>query len=99
MQTTGQTILITRGKIQRLIQKCFDANEWAFLWADEGFKQQALCAETLAAMEEVSQHGALLLLRRDFPRKETYASHEARGTNFRRGVPQSHHLPNSHLLG
>ena len=67
MQTTRQTILIRREKIQRLIRQCFDAKEWAFLWADEGFKQQALRAETLEAMEEVSQHGALLLLKRDFP--------------------------------
>ena len=73
MQTTAPTIWMKRGEIQRLIRKCFNGNEWAFLWADEGFKQQALSAETLDAMEEVSKQGAILLLRRDFPAHEAWA--------------------------
>lgn len=56
---------VVERNIQRLIRKCFDAKEWVFVWADEGFRQQVISAETLDAMEEVSKQGAILLLKRD----------------------------------
>src|SRR6267143_809506 len=48
-------MMTRKEKSKQLLRKCFNANEWAFLSMDEGFKKLADGAESIDEVEEVSK--------------------------------------------
>ena len=60
-------MMTRKEKSKQLLRKCFNANEWAFLSMDEGFKKLADGAESIDEVGEVSKTGVVMLLKRDFP--------------------------------